>query len=78
THVFLSEYLQKPSVDEAMDQLKRVGVPEDEMEALERQPAPKEDSAARKLGFETREEAEKHSDTRLGALERIKRMRQGD
>nr|GEV24865.1 pre-mRNA-splicing factor SYF1 [Tanacetum cinerariifolium] len=51
THVFLPEYLQKPSVDEAMDQLKRARVPEDEMEALERQLAPKEDSAARKLGF---------------------------
>ena len=51
THVFLPEYLQKPNVDEAMDQLKRAGVPEDEMEALERQLAPKENSAARKLGF---------------------------
>nr|GEY01842.1 hypothetical protein [Tanacetum cinerariifolium] len=50
-HVFLPEYLQKPSVDAAMDQLKRAGVPKDEMEALERQLAPKEDSAARKLGF---------------------------
>lgn len=139
THVFMPEYLQKPTVDEAMDQLKRAGVPEDEMEALERQLAPKEDSAARKLGFvsssvqlsETasgliqnqeeielpegsdsdeedddgkveiaqkdvpdavygglvrkrdEEEAEKEKetgdgDTRLGALERIKRMRQGN
>ncbi|PWA64196.1 tetratricopeptide repeat (TPR)-like superfamily protein [Artemisia annua] len=51
THVFLPDYLQKPTVDEAMDQLKRTGAPEDEMEALERQLAPKENSAARKLGF---------------------------
>ncbi|GKC88614.1 hypothetical protein Tco_1149263, partial [Tanacetum coccineum] len=51
THVFLPEYLLKPTVDEAMDQLKRAGVPEDEMEALERQLAPKDDSAARKPGF---------------------------
>lgn len=51
THVFLPEYLQKPTVDEAMDQLKRAGVPEDEMEALERQLTPKENSADRKLGF---------------------------
>ncbi|PWA36353.1 RNA-processing protein, HAT helix [Artemisia annua] len=138
THVFLPEYLQKPTVDEAMDQLKRAGVPEDETEVLERQLAPKENSAARKLGFvsssiqlsETAsgliqnqeeielpegsesdeedddgkvevaqkdvpdavygglvrkrddEEAEKEKetgdgDTRLGALERIKRRRQG-
>ncbi|PWA85494.1 RNA-processing protein, HAT helix [Artemisia annua] len=51
TQVFLPEYLQKPTVDEAMGQLKRAGVPEDEMEALERQLAPKVNSAARKLGF---------------------------
>ncbi|PWA44564.1 RNA-processing protein, HAT helix [Artemisia annua] len=51
THIFLPEYLQKPTIDEAMYQLRRAGVPEDEMEALERQLAPKEDSAARKLGF---------------------------
>nr|GEU91190.1 pre-mRNA-splicing factor SYF1 [Tanacetum cinerariifolium] len=47
----LPEYMQKPTVVEAMDQLKRAGVPEDEMEALERQLAPKDDSAARKPGF---------------------------
>ncbi|XP_024984543.1 pre-mRNA-splicing factor SYF1 isoform X2 [Cynara cardunculus var. scolymus] len=59
THVMLPEYLmQKPTVDEAMDQLKKAGVPEDEMAALERQLAPAapkdlstKDTGARKLGF---------------------------
>ncbi|KAI3697398.1 hypothetical protein L6452_30386 [Arctium lappa] len=59
THVMLPEYLmQKPTVDEAMDQLKKAGVPEDEMAALERQLAPAatkdlptNDTGARKLGF---------------------------
>ncbi|KAL4562260.1 hypothetical protein LXL04_034458 [Taraxacum kok-saghyz] len=56
THVMLPEYLmQKPTVDEAMDALKKAGVPEDEMAALERQlapaPAPPMDSGNRKLGF---------------------------
>lgn len=56
-HVMLPEYLmQKPTVDEAMDALKKAGVPEDEMAALERQLAPAAatttiDSGARKLGF---------------------------
>ncbi|XP_023752205.1 uncharacterized protein LOC111900559 [Lactuca sativa] len=63
THVMLPEYLmQKPTVDEAMDALKKAGVPEDEMAALERQLAPAApkttttttttlDSGNRKLGF---------------------------
>lgn len=60
THIILPEYLmqkdQKPSIDEAMDTLKKAGVPEDEMAALERQLAPAaNDTAAkdgtRKLGF---------------------------
>lgn len=145
THVMLPEYLMQKPTDEAMDQLKKAGVPEDEMAALERQLAPAaskdlpiQDTGARKLGFvsgglqssETAsgilnqeeielpegsgsdeeedddrkveiaqkdvpeavfgglvrkrdEEAEKDKEngdggSRLGALERIKRMRQGN
>lgn len=147
THVMLPEYLmQKPTVGEAMDQLKKAGVPEDEMAVLERQLAPAapkdlatNDTTTRKfVGFvsggpqlteissekiqnqeeielpegsesdedddetvqiaqkdvpdavfgglvrKRDEEAEKENDnggdgeTRLGALERIKRMRQGN
>lgn len=142
THVMLPEYLmQKPTVDEAMDQLKKSGVPEDEMAALERQLAPAttpkdvsaNNTAAREVLFVSSEsaskvtqnqeeielpegsdedededdgkveiaqkevpeavfgglirkrdeEAEKENEngdggSRLGALERIKRMRQGN
>lgn len=138
--------MQKPTVGEAMDQLKKAGVPEDEMAVLERQLAPDapkdlatNDTTTRKfVGFvsggpqlteissekiqnqeeielpegsesdedddetvqiaqkdvpdavfgglvrKRDEEAEKENDnggdgeTRLGALERIKRMRQGN
>ncbi|XP_071719705.1 uncharacterized protein [Rutidosis leptorrhynchoides] len=146
THVMLPEYLmQKPTVGEALDQLKKAGVPEDEMAVLERQLAPSapkdlttNDTANRKfVGFvsggaqlteiasekiqnneeielpegsdddvdddeavvaqkavpdsvygglvrKRDEEVEKENEnggdgeTRLGALERIKRMRQGN
>ncbi|KAK0580123.1 hypothetical protein LWI29_036715 [Acer saccharum] len=44
THFILPEYLmqkdQKLTIDDAKDKLKRAGVPEDEMAALERQLAP--------------------------------------
>ncbi|CAI9280692.1 unnamed protein product [Lactuca saligna] len=58
--MMLPEYLmQKPTVDEAIDTLKKFGVPEDEMAALDRQLAPAApktttttmDSNNRKLGF---------------------------
>ncbi|XP_010244955.1 PREDICTED: pre-mRNA-splicing factor SYF1 [Nelumbo nucifera] len=60
THFILPEYLmqkdQKLSLEETVDTLKRAGVPEDEMAALEKQLAPAEANAPgkdsnRKLGF---------------------------
>lgn len=60
THFILPEYLmqkdQKLSLEETVDTLKRAGVPEDEMSALERQLAPAAVNApssntGRKLGF---------------------------
>lgn len=52
THFILPEYLmqkdKQPNIDEAMDALKKAGVPEDEMAALERQLLPEANDTATK------------------------------
>ncbi|XP_042464972.1 pre-mRNA-splicing factor SYF1-like [Zingiber officinale] len=57
THVILPEYLmqkdQKMNLEEAVDTLKRAGVPEDEMAALERQLAPATNNLPSKDGVRT-------------------------
>ncbi|KAF9592179.1 hypothetical protein IFM89_012673 [Coptis chinensis] len=113
THFILPEYLmqkdQKLNLEETVDTLKRAGVPEDEMAALERQFAPESNNTAskdgsRKLGDgedddkieiahkdvpaavfgdlankveENNKDGDEETDSKLGALERIKRQRQG-
>ncbi|KAF3334916.1 pre-mRNA-splicing factor SYF1-like protein [Carex littledalei] len=74
THFILPEYLmqkdQKLTVEEAVDTLKRAGLPEDQMSVLERQlgadssnPAANKDSSARAVNFVRSEVAEPEPDT---------------
>jgi pre-mRNA-splicing factor SYF1 len=55
THIFMPEYnmLKEPNIEETMDTLKKAGLPDDEMAALERQlvPSSGNDASTRKLEF---------------------------